>query len=99
MLRCSSYQQKEQLLCSRIQSKTVAQCVEYYYSWKKERRIAPPPAQTVGRPKRSKNPPKEENGEMEKRGRRRPRSTVCPCCKPPQPPRSAGGLFPWCLKQ
>ncbi|XP_032531529.1 zinc finger protein 541-like [Chiroxiphia lanceolata] len=82
------------LIQKEIQSKTVAQCVEYYYSWKKEHRIAPPPAQTVGRPKRSKNPPKEENGDVEKRGRRRPRSTVCPCCKPPQPPRSAGGLFP-----
>ncbi|XP_051644069.1 zinc finger protein 541-like isoform X2 [Manacus candei] len=82
------------LIQKEIQSKTVAQCVEYYYFWKKERRIAPPPAQTVGRPKKSKSPPKEENGEMEKRSRRRPRSTVCPCCKSPQPPRSAGGLFP-----
>ncbi|KAJ7399682.1 zinc finger protein 541-like [Pitangus sulphuratus] len=40
-----TYGKNFHLIQKKIQSKTVAQCVEYYYSWKKERRNPPPPAQ------------------------------------------------------
>ncbi|KAJ7420317.1 zinc finger protein 541-like [Willisornis vidua] len=35
------------LIQKEIQSKTVAQCVEYYYSWKKEHKIITTPAQLI----------------------------------------------------
>ncbi|XP_023800261.1 zinc finger protein 541-like [Cyanistes caeruleus] len=77
-----------------IQSKTVAQCVEYYYTWKKEYKLAKSLAQTVSEPKRSKSPPRKENGETGKRSRKRARNAECPCCQAPQPPHLAGGPFP-----
>nr|XP_030114470.1 zinc finger protein 541-like isoform X1 [Taeniopygia guttata] len=82
------------LIQKQIQSKTVAQCVEYYYSWKKERRVASALAQTVDKAKRSKSPPRKEDGEPGKRSRKRARSAECPCCQPQQPPHSARGPFP-----
>ncbi|XP_053859962.1 zinc finger protein 541-like [Vidua macroura] len=82
------------LIQKQIQSKTVAQCVEYYYSWKKEHKLASALAQTVGEAKRNNSPPRKENGETGKRSRKRARSAECPCCQPHQPPHSAGGPFP-----
>lgn len=37
------------LSSQQIQSKTVAQCVEYYYSWKKEHKLASTLAQVSGK--------------------------------------------------
>ncbi|RMB89609.1 hypothetical protein DUI87_33998 [Hirundo rustica rustica] len=89
-----SYGKDFHLIQKQIQSKTVAQCVEYYYcSWKKERKLASAAAQSVGKAERSKSPGRKENGERGKRSRKRPRKAECPCCPAPQPPRSAPGPF------
>ncbi|XP_015507908.1 zinc finger protein 541-like isoform X2 [Parus major] len=77
-----------------VQSKTVAQCVEYYYTWKKEHKLAKSLAQTVSEPKRSQSPPRKEDGKTGKRSRKRARNAECPCCQAPQTPHSAGGPFP-----
>ncbi|XP_023803057.1 zinc finger protein 541-like isoform X1 [Cyanistes caeruleus] len=82
------------LIQKQIQSKTVAQCVDYYYTWKKEYKLAKSLAQTVSEPKRSQSPPRKENGETGKRSRKRARNAECPCCQAPQPPHLAGGPFP-----
>lgn len=47
-----------------IQSKTVAQCVDYYYTWKKEYKLAKSLAQVSG--KKIKTSP--EGGETGRRG-------------------------------
>ncbi|XP_072778458.1 zinc finger protein 541-like isoform X2 [Taeniopygia guttata] len=82
------------LIQKQIQSKTVAQCVEYYYSLKKEHKLVSIRAQTVAEAKRSKSPPRKENGEPGKRSRKRARSAECPWCQPQQPRHSARGPFP-----
>ncbi|XP_064263150.1 zinc finger protein 541-like [Passer domesticus] len=73
------------LIQKQIPSKTVAQCVEYYYCWKKEQKLASSTlAQTAGKRKRSKSPPRKETGETGKRSRKRAGSAECPCCQPRQ---------------
>ncbi|XP_064262111.1 zinc finger protein 541-like isoform X2 [Passer domesticus] len=58
------------LIQKQIPSKTVAQCVEYYYCWKKEQKLASSTlAQTAGKRKRRKSPPRKETGETGKRSR------------------------------
>ena len=46
-----------------IQSKTVAQCVEYYYSWKKEQKLARTLAQVSGNKKEVKRVKKVGEGD------------------------------------
>ncbi|XP_064261365.1 zinc finger protein 541-like [Passer domesticus] len=83
------------LIKKQIPSKTVAQCVEYYYCWKKEQKLASSTlAQTAGKRKRRKSPPRKETGETGKRSRKRAGSAECPCGQPRQPRQPAGGPFP-----